>query len=126
MNNKSIVYFCVLISVLFACKPVDKRKDLVCEMSKDKLKPILNDIFIYEAGRNTKSLDSLTMTFDKTSMYNFIYKKHDTSRKDIKDAIECLTLKNELLPILEELELSFKNWRDHPDFKKHAIKDTVQ
>lgn len=126
MNLKSIFIFIAIGLSLFSCKPLDKREDIVCEMSKENLKPILKDIFIYEASRNTKALDSLTLTYIKPKVYNHLYLKHNTSRLKIQKAIECLTLKKELIPILEELQNEFSNWQEDSELNFYESKDSIQ
>lgn len=120
--------FLLLISVIsiVCCKPEDRNEGLECKMSSEKLKPILDDIFIYEATRSSKSLDSLSLSYRKASVYQFIYKKHNTSRQDVQDAIECFTAKKELVPILKQIETSYKEWKTNPKFQINESNDSVQ
>lgn len=116
----------IIACFLFACKPEDRNKNLVCKMPDEKLKSVLNDIFIYEATKNSKSLDSLSLSYSKNSVYKFIYKKHETNRVEVQEAIECFTAKKKLVPILKELETSYKEWRENPQFQINESKDSVQ
>ncbi|MGB0869954.1 MAG: hypothetical protein ACPGSD_10185 [Flavobacteriales bacterium] len=126
MNLKSIFLFIVFGCFMFGCEPVDERKDIICEMSKEELKPILKDIFIYEASRNTKALDSLTLTYIKPKVYKHLYQKHNTSRLKVQKAIECLTLKKELIPILKDLQDEFAHWQEDPELNFYGSKDSIQ
>lgn len=108
------------------CKPENRTKDLVCEMSVEQLKPILNDMFIYAAARSTKSLDSLTQSYPKESVLRAIYKKHNTNRAEIKKAIKCFTEKETLIPLIESLEKSYENWKEIPEFNTNGSTDSIQ
>lgn len=125
-NMKVWGYLFIVFSLFVNCKPEDKTEKLVCEMTPQELKPILKDILIYEAVINTKSLDSLTGTYSKEAVYRSIYKKHNTSRGQIQESMECLTKKQQIIPILQELELSFKNWKENPEFTIDESQDTIQ
>ena len=116
----------VFIAFVFGCKPKDRNEGLECEMPKEQLKLILDDIFIYEASKSSKSLDSLSLSYSKPDVYKFLYKKHNTSRRNVHNAIECYTAKEELIPILKELEASYKTWRTNPQFQLDESKDSVQ
>ncbi len=115
-----------LLLIIVCCKPKDRNEGLECTMPLEKLKPILDDIFIYEAARSTKSLDSLSLSYSKDSVYKFIYTKYKTNRQDIQDAIECYTAKKKIVPMLREIELSYKEWRTDPKFQINECKDSVQ
>jgi len=121
-----LIFFIGIVIVLNSCKPEDRNKGLVCEMPSDKLKLVLNDIFIYEATKNSKSLDSLSLSYSKTDVYAFVYKKYDTSRLEVQEAIECFTAKKTLVPILKELETSYKKWRENPQFQFDESNDSLQ
>lgn len=116
----------VMAVLLIGCKPEDRTKGLVCEMSATELRPIINDLFIYEAARGSKSLDSLTQTYQKEAVLRAIYKKHNTSREKVQKAIECLTETKEMVPLLEDLKSSYKNWKENPELNTYESTDTVQ
>lgn len=123
---KFLVPVFITLMILVGCEPKDRTEGLVCNMPKEKLKPILNDIFIYEATKNSKSLDSLSLSYSKNTVYHYLYKKHKTNRIEVQEAIECFTAKEELIPILKELEASYKGWRTNPQFQTNESKDTIQ
>ena len=122
---KYIVSCLFLLSISIGCEPVDRTEGLVCKMSPAQLKPVLDDIFIYEASRSSKSLDSLSLSYVKADVYKFIYKKHNTNRKEVQETIECLTAKKEFVPILKELEASYKEWRTNPKFQVNESNDSL-
>lgn len=115
-----------IVANILSCEPVDRTEGLECQMSSDQLKLILDDVFIYEATKNSKSLDSLSLSYSKSDVYKFIYKKHNTNRLEIQDAIECFTAKKELVPLLKDIEVSYKEWRTNPQFQINESKDSVQ
>lgn len=123
---KFFVPIFITIMIIIGCEPKDRTEGLVCNMSIEKLKPILNDIFIYEAAKNSKSLDSLSLSYSKNTVYHYLYKKYGTDRIEVQKAIECYTAKEELIPLLKELEISYKGWRTNPQFQSNESKDSVQ
>lgn len=95
-------------------------------MPSETLKSVLDDIFVYESTKNSKALDSLSLSYSKNSVYQFIYQKHNTNRKEVQEAIECYTATKELVPLLKEIETSYKEWRDNPQFQFDESKDSIQ
>lgn len=99
-----------VLNLLFSCNMEENTllNEENCSLDKSKLTTVLQDIFIYEAGLKTHSLKKQYKNVLVSDVYQEIYKKHKTTKKEIADAIECYTAKNEMISLLKELESTIK------------------
>lgn len=121
-SMKSILIFLVLMmsfGLISSCGEPKTPIDARCILTPTEVKTILNDLFLYEAAVKTKALDSLLKANKREHIYQSLFKKHQTTRADFEESLECYTLNKALIPILEDLKTEYKSEVSQPDTTKH-------